>query len=158
MPQSRTMRVASCVAPARSLAAPGGRLPQYQDLGGPAAQAHGQRVVKIALLVKVAFGNGQLLGDAERLAGGQDGDLGYRVGVRAQRGHQAVTGLVDGHRVLLVGEQGVGGVPPAQQDAVAGGVEVGRGQEPRSWRTATMAASLTRLARSAPANPGCPGR
>ena len=39
-----------------------------------------------------------------------------------------MAGFVDGHGVLLVGEQGVGGVPPAQQDAVPGGAEVGGGQ------------------------------
>ena len=83
---------------------------------------------------------GQLFGDAEGLAGGQDGDLGDRVGVGGQGGDQAVAGFVDGHGVFLVGEQRVGGVAPAQQDAVPGGVEVGarsgwrgRGGRPR-WR------------------------
>jgi len=50
----------------------------------------------------VPFCLGQLLGHAEGHAGREDGDLGDRVGVLAQRGHQGVPGLPgDG-----AGEQG----------------------------------------------------
>ena len=37
--------------------------------------------------------------------GGQDRDLRDRVGVLGQRGDQRVAGLVDRHRILLLGEQ-----------------------------------------------------
>ena len=43
-------------------------------------------------------------------------------------GDQGVACHVHRHGVLLVGQKGVGGFPPAQQNTIAGLVEVGRGQ------------------------------
>ena len=90
--------MARSVAEARSLAAPVEALAEHDQLGGPAAQAHGQRLGEVVLAVQVALDQRQLLGHAERLPGGQDRDLGDRVGVRGQRGDQGVAGLVHGHR------------------------------------------------------------
>ncbi len=110
---------------ARSLAAPVEPWPEHDELAGPAAEVHRQHVVQVVLAVEVALDQGELLGHAERLAGGQDRHLGDRVGFVGIGGHQGVAGLVDGHGVLLLGEQHVGAFTPAEDDAVAGLVEVG---------------------------------
>ena len=116
--------MARSVAPGQVVGRPGGGLAEDQDLRRPAPQADGQRVEQVALGVEVALVDRQLLGDPEGPPGGQDGDLGHRVGVLGQEGHQGVARLVDGHRVLLLGEEGVGGVPPTEDDPVPGLVDV----------------------------------
>ena len=116
--------MASSVAPARSFAAPVEPWPEHDQLGRPAAEAHRQRVGEVVLAVQVPLDQRQLLGHAERLAGRQDGDLGHRVGVLGEGGDQGVAGLVDRDGVLLLGQQDVGALPPAEQDPVPGRVEV----------------------------------
>ena len=56
-------------------------LAEHDQLGRPSAEAHRQRVLQISLGVQVPLVVGELLGDAERLAGGQDRHLRHRVGV-----------------------------------------------------------------------------
>ena len=77
----------------------------------------------------MALGLGQLLGDPEGHAGRKDGHLRHRIGVLREDRDQGVAGLVDCHRVLLFGKQGVGCLPPAEQQAVARGAEVSGGQD-----------------------------
>ena len=127
----------------------GRALAELHQLGGAAAEPHGQGVVQVVLAVQVALDQRQLLGDAERLPGRQDRDLRHRIGVLGQRGHEGVPGLVHGDGVLLLGQQDVRALPASEQDPVPGVVEVGGGQDlavargPRRWR---------------PRWPGWPGR
>jgi len=97
----------------------GGALAEDEHLRRPAAQAHRQGVAQVALGVQVALVDGQLLGHAQRHARGQDRDHGHRVGVVAVGRHQRVAGLVDRDRALLGGQQHVGALAAAQDDAVA---------------------------------------
>ncbi len=76
----------------------------------------------------MAFVDGELFGDAECLAGGQDGDFGDGVAVGGEGGDQGVAAFVDGDGVFFVGEQRVGGFSAAEQDPVAGFGEVGGGE------------------------------
>ena len=99
----------------------------------------------------------ELLGDAERLPGGQYRHLRDRIGVLGERGDERVAGLVDRDRVLLLRQQRVGALPAAEQDPVAGASKSAAVITSRLSRTAKIAASLARLARSAPENPGVPG-
>ena len=91
---------------------------------GPAPEQDGQRVGEVVLAVEVALDQGELLGDPEGLPGRKDRHLGDRVGLVGVRRHQGVAGLVHGHGVLLLGEQHVGALPPAEDDPVPGLVEV----------------------------------
>ena len=59
----------------------GGGLTDDQILRGPATEADGQRVEQVTLRVEVPFVDGELLGDPEGASGGQDRDLGHRIGV-----------------------------------------------------------------------------
>ena len=127
MPYSRTMRVARSVAPVQVARRARRRLAEHEQLGGAAAQPHGERVLEVALAVEVAFVDRELLGDAQCLPGGQDRHLGDRVGVRRQRRNQRVPGLVHGDRVLLLGHQRVRRLAAPEQDAVARLGEVRRG-------------------------------
>ena len=81
--------------------------------------------MEVVLAVEVALHQGQLLGDTQRLPGREDGHLGDRIGLVGVGGDQGVSGLVDGYRVLLLGEQHVRSLPPAEDDPVPGLVEVG---------------------------------
>jgi hypothetical protein len=128
-PHSRTMWVARSVAPAKSFEAPLEGSPRTRDLRGAPGEAHGEGVGEVALGVEVALGEGELLGDPEGGTAGQDRDLGHRVGVLGEERHEGVAGLVDGDRVLLVGQQRVRHVSPADQEPVACRVEVGRGDD-----------------------------
>ena len=105
----------------------GRALAELDQFGGPAAEPHGQGLGEVVLAVQVPLDQGQLLGHAERLPGGQDGDLGHRIGARRQRGDHGVARLVHGHGLLLLREQHVGALPAAEDDPVPGGVEVGGG-------------------------------
>ena len=125
-PNSLTILTARSVAPARSLDGPGRPLADHHQLGGPAAEADGERIEQVVLAVHVPLDQRQLLGHAEGLARGQDRHLGHRVGVLGQRRHHGVPGLVHRDRVLLLGQQHVGAFPPAEDDPVPGRVEVGR--------------------------------
>ena len=82
--------------------------PRTRTSAGSSAEADGERVEKVALRVEVALVERELLGHPERLAGGQDRDLGDRVGVLGEHGDEGVAGLVDGDGVLLLGKQHVG--------------------------------------------------
>ena len=61
-----------------------------QVLRGAPAQADGEGIEQVALGVEVSLIDRELLGDAERPAGGQDRDLGHRVGVLGEKGHERV--------------------------------------------------------------------
>jgi hypothetical protein len=104
-------------------------LPQDDDLRGPAAQPHCQRIGEVALGVQVAFGLRQLLGHPECRTAGEDGDLRHRVGVVRQGSDERVTGFMDGDRALFLGQQGIGAIAPADQQAVPRRGEVGCGQD-----------------------------
>ena len=69
MPHSRTILRASSVLPTRSLAGPGRQVAVDEELGGPAAHAHGQGVLDVLAGVDVALLHGELHGDAEGHAG-----------------------------------------------------------------------------------------
>ena len=116
--------MASSVAPGQVVGRSGGGLADDQVLRGPATQPDGQRVEEVALGVEVALVDRELFGDPERPAGGQDGDLGHRIGVLREESDQGMARLVDRHRVLLLGQEGVGGVSAAQDDPVPGFVDV----------------------------------
>ncbi len=78
---------------------------QRHRLGGPAAQHHGDPVLQLWPRQQVAVLGGHLHGVAQRApAARHDADLGNRIGVRHQLGHQRVPGLVvgDGRALLLV--------------------------------------------------------
>ena len=69
---------------------------EHGQLRRPAAQHHGDAVVQLVLGEDVAVLGGHLQGVAERSAGpGDDADLGHRVGVGEESGHQRVAGFVD---------------------------------------------------------------
>ncbi len=72
----------------------------------------------------MSFVLGQLLGGTKRHSRWQDGDLRHRIGVRRERRHQRMPGLMDGHRLFFLGQQHIGGIAPAQDDPVPGRVEV----------------------------------
>src|SRR6185437_5140288 len=105
----------------------GGCLAADQAFGGPAAEADGEGIGQVPFPVQPAVVGGERLGQPESLPGAQHGDPADRVGVRGQRGDQGVAGLVDGDGGELGGGRRAGG-PGAEQDPVAGGVEVGGGQ------------------------------
>ncbi len=72
-----------------------------EQLGGPPAHAHGERVLDVLARVDVALLHRQLHGDAEGHAGRQDGDLVDRVGVGQHVGQHGVAALVEGDPLLL---------------------------------------------------------
>lgn len=90
-----------------------------------AVETNGELIGEVAFAVEMPLGLGELLGSTQRHTRRQDGYLVYRVGVFAQRGQQRVPGLVHRHGMPLLGEQRVGCVPPAQQNAVAGCRQIG---------------------------------
>ena len=67
----------------------------------------------------------QLLGHAESGTAGKDRDLRDGIGALRERGHQRVPGFVDGHGMLLLGQQRVRRVTAADKETVPGSVEVG---------------------------------
>jgi hypothetical protein len=73
----------------------------------------------------VALDHGELFGHPEGLARRQYGHLGDGVGVVGVGRHEGVARLVHRHRVLLLGDQDVRALPPAQNDAIPGLVEIG---------------------------------
>ena len=128
-PQSRTILMAELGRPGKVAGRPGRRLAQDEDLGGTTTQADRQRIAQVALGVQVPLVGRQLLGHPERLTGGQDRDLGHRIGVLAAHGDQGVPGLVDGDGTLLAGKQGIGRIAGTEQDAVARVVEIDGGDD-----------------------------
>ncbi len=72
------------------------------------------------------FHQRELLGDAECLPGRQDRHLRDRVGVLGEYRNERVASLVDGDRVLLLGQQHVGAFPAAEQDPVPCRAEIDR--------------------------------
>ena len=56
--------------------------------------------------------------------GGQDRDLGHRVGMLREERHQCVPCFMNGHRTLLFGEKCIGPIAPAQQNTIPGLVDV----------------------------------
>ena len=117
-PHSVTILMAKSVAPERSLAAPVEASPTTRILRGAAAEADGQGVEQVALGVEVSLIDRELFGDSEGAAGGQDRDLGHRVGVLREEGDERVPGFVDGHGPFLFGEERIGRVRvgPAGRD------------------------------------------
>ncbi len=91
------------------------RFPQDNDLRGTTAQANGERVGEVALRVQMTLGLGQLLGHAESGAAREDRDLGHGIGVRGQDGDERVAGFVRSDGVLLLGQQRVRGIAPADE-------------------------------------------
>jgi hypothetical protein len=81
-------------------------------------------VVELGAPADLVFLGGELLGGAQGHAGGQDGHLVHRVGVGQDGGEEGVAGLVVGDGALLVGAEHEGAATEAEEDPVAGGVEV----------------------------------
>ncbi len=67
----------------------------------------------------------QLLGHAEGPPRGKDGDLRYGISVLGEHRHKGVAGLVDGHGVLLLWQEGVRPVSAPEDDPVSRLVDVG---------------------------------
>ena len=93
-------------------------LTEHDELRRPASETHREAVVEIVLAVEVTLDERELLGDAQRLPRGEDRHLGDGVGVVGERGDEGVAGFVDRDGVLLLGQEHVRSLAPAQQDAV----------------------------------------
>ena len=102
----------------------GGQVPVHELLGDAAAQAHDERVGDVLPLVDVALLERELLGDAERHAGGEDRDLVHRVGVLEHVREHRVAALVVGDHLLLLFAERHRLALQAHEHAVARGLEV----------------------------------
>ena len=138
------------------VAGAGGEMLKDQFLGSTAAQQYREGFDEILFGVGMPFIQGQLLGEPQGPAPGNNGDFVDGVGARDAFGYQGVTGLMIG---------GIGAFPfvrirllrsvPMRTLSLASS-KSGMVTDSLPCRAASKAASLTRLSRSAPENPGVP--
>ena len=98
-----------------------------EELGAAAAHAHAQRVLDVLAGVDVALLHRELVGDAERHARREDGDLVHGVGVLEHVGQHGVAALVVRDALLLGLREDHRLAPLAHQHPVARGLEVVHG-------------------------------
>ena len=123
-------------------------------LRGHAAQRADDAAAQVVRVVAVAIGLGRRQRHAQRAAARNDRHLAHRIGAGLQHAEQRVTGLVVRRAAaLLLGDHHV--ARGAELDLLerVGQVALAR-RRPAPRRAASSAASLTRLARSAPVMPG----
>src|SRR5207245_4524683 len=125
-------------------------------LGGPATEQDGDAIDQVLPRIVVLVIQGQLLGEAQCAASRDDRHLVDGIRARQEVGDQRVASLVVGNRPLLGVADDHRAPLDAHQDLVLGVLEVEHLDELLVWRAASSAASLTRLARSAPEKPGVP--
>ena len=124
MPHSRTILRASSVLPTRSFCGAGRLVAEHELLGDAPAEPDDERVDDVLALVDVALLERELLGDAERHAGGEDRHLVQRVGVLEHVRAHRVAALVVRDDLLLFLRQRERLALEAHEHAVARGVEV----------------------------------
>ena len=99
-------------------------LPEDDHFGRSSTQADGEGGGEVALGIKMALREGELLGYPECGTPRQDGDLGHGVRVLRERGDKGMAGFVHGDGVFLFGETRVRVVSPPDQEPVPSGAEV----------------------------------
>ena len=132
----------------------GRRLPQGDHLRGPAAQPHRQRIGEVAPTGAVRPPAAARSPQGPRHEGGWSLWPPGRRGPRIPR--RACDRFVDGHGSLFFGQQPL---DPSRRPSIRLSRAASKSAAERTSRsscTALIAASFTRLARSAPENPGAP--